>query len=77
MQVGVQGINMEINDYKLISKLIISCIVVFMWVWLVTNLGLSSIVEKDYQNKCNELKASEERFYKLWNIHVETLKANN
>ena len=81
MQVGVQGINMEINDYKLTSKLIISCIVVFMWIWLVINLSLSKLTYEDCQNAYNRLieaeerlVESEERFNKLWNKHLEVLK---
>lgn len=68
---------MKINDYKLTTKLIISCIIVFMWIWLVANLGFSKLLYEDYQNVCNELNISEEKFYKLWNIHVETLKSAN
>ena len=42
--------NIEINDYKLISKIIICCILVFLFCWLGYNLAYTEMLYKDYCN---------------------------
>ena len=67
---------MEINDYKLISKIIICCILVFLFCWLGYNLAYTEMLYKDYSDIYNKLMATEEKYNKLSNLYLQSIKIN-
>lgn len=67
---------MEINDYKLISKIIISVIIIFLICMLGNEIAYNKMLYKDYSDIYNKLMATEEKYNKLSNLYLQSIKIN-
>lgn len=77
MQGGQQVTNMEINDYKLISKIIISVIIIFLMCLLIYEMSYNRMLYEDYSKIYTELITTKENYEKLWEIHLQGVEINN
>ena len=63
----------KIEGVKVITKLIVSSLIVFLIIWLGFEASCYNSLYEDYCETCNKLERTEERFNKLWEIHLEVM----
>lgn len=64
---------MKINP-KIASKIIISCVIIFLISWLGFEITCNRMVSEDYQKVYNDLEHTQDTLYKLWNIHIDYIE---
>lgn len=64
----------EIHDIRLITKIIISSIIIFLISWLGFELAYNQMLYENYSQIYTDMITAQENFDKLWDIHINYIE---
>lgn len=64
----------EIHDIKLITKIIVSSIIIFLISWLGFELAYNQMLYENYSQIYTDMITAQENFDKLWDIHINYIE---
>lgn len=64
----------EIHDIRLITKIIVSSIIIFLISWLGFELAYNQMLYENYSQIYTDMITAQENFDKLWDIHINYIE---